>query len=132
VFAVFFRAESGRLLAAMLKNCRSKQAMRSIVFSGGLPPVTLMLHSTHVRMLNEALVALTVLAATLCGSGDGSGDDAMLVHRHLHMDLVINGIKRCFCEETLDIPVEVKVKNVSFISLRNLKRSNVTQIIYVC
>ena len=44
------RAESGRLLAAMLKNCRSKETMRSIVASGGLPPVTQMLHSTHVRL----------------------------------------------------------------------------------
>ena len=64
------------------------------------------------RMLNEALVALTVLAATFSGGEEAGGEDADLVHRHLHMDLIINGIKRCFCEEgtSLVVPVEVKVK----------------------
>ena len=95
----------------MLKNCRSKASMRSIVDNGGVASVTLMLHSTHVRMLNEAVVALTVLTATLCNDvSDDSDADATLIHRHLHIDLVINGIKRCFCEEALNVPPEVKVR----------------------
>ncbi len=62
-------------------------------------------------MLNEALVALTVLAATFSGGEEAGSEDADLVHRHLHMDLIINGIKRCFCEEgtSMVVPVEVKV-----------------------
>jgi hypothetical protein len=67
-------------------------------------------------MVNEALVALTVMTATLTCSGDA--DDAMLVHRHLHIDLVINGIKRCFCEPALNAPAEVKV-NGFFSSSKN-------------
>ena len=114
ILVIFHRAESSRLLAALLKNCRSRQTMRSIVFSGGLPPVTQMLHSNHVRMLNEAIVALTVMTATFAdetGNGSEMSDDATLIHRHLHMDLIINGIKRCFVDQgsTIVVPVEVKV-----------------------
>lgn len=87
------KAESGRLLAGMLKNCQSKQAMKNIMNMGGLPSVTVMLHSSHPRMLNEALVSLTTLAGSLAGSDDT--EDHHLVHRHLHTDLVINGVKKC-------------------------------------
>lgn len=87
------KAESGRLLAGILKNCQSKAGMRNVIRMGGLPSVTVMLHSSHARMANEALVALTTLTACLASSDDEG--DRELVHRHLHTDLVINGIKRC-------------------------------------
>ena len=58
--------------------------MRTIVDCGGLAHVTTMLTSSHVRMVNEALVAITILAAALDGD---------TVHRHLHTDLV-RGLER--------------------------------------
>ena len=36
-----------------------------MVSLGGVPHLTTMLMSSHVRMLNEALIALTVMAAVL-------------------------------------------------------------------
>ena len=42
----------------------------SVVSLGGVPHLTTMLMSSHVRMLNEALIALTVMAAVL-------GEDAV-------------------------------------------------------
>ena len=53
--------------------------MRNIVDCGGLAHVTTMLTSSHVRMVNEAIVSITILAATV---------DPTTVHRHLHTDLV--------------------------------------------
>ena len=71
--------------------------MENIVAVGGLAHVTTMLMSTHVRMLNEALISLSVLSVTL---------DADTVHAQLHTDLVINGIKKCL--ESESVPAEVK------------------------
>ena len=67
--------------------------MKNVMNLGGLPAVTVMLHSTHARMLNEALVSLTILSSTLASSDDTSDHD--LLHRHLHTDLTINAVKRC-------------------------------------
>merc|ERR1712008_232437 len=89
----------GRLLAGILKNCQSKKAMRNVINMGGLPSVTVMLHSSHARMLNEAIVALTTLTASLVASSVASSAedaaDQTLIHRHLHTDLVINGVIKC-------------------------------------
>ena len=71
--------------------------MESIVSLGGVAHLTTMLMSSHVRMLNEALIALTVVSAVL---------DENSVHTQLHTDLVINAIKRCV--GNADIPVEVR------------------------
>lgn len=95
------KAESGRLLAGILKNCKSSAAMRNVINMGGLPSITVMLHSSHARMLNEAVVALTTLTATLAASS--SSEDQDLVHRHLHTDLVINGVKKCLNNEELPV-----------------------------
>ena len=59
------KSEAARLLAALIKHSGSREVMTLIVDCGGLPHVTTMLMSSHVRMLNEAMIALTVLAATL-------------------------------------------------------------------
>ena len=75
----------------------------SIVSLGGVPHLTTMLMSSHVRMLNEALIALTVLAAVL---------DEAAVHAQLHTDLVINGVKRCL--GNADHPVEVRANACTF------------------
>ena len=63
----------------------------SVVSLGGVPHLTTMLMSSHVRMLNEALIALTVMAAVL-------GEDAVqaqgrdsTVARHLVL-LYLRGI----------------------------------------
>lgn len=90
--------------------------MMSIVSDGGILSPMLMLHSTHVRMINEAIVSLTVMTATLAASdaaeADDNNPDAEFIHRNLHIDLVINGIKRCFCDESLNVPFEVKVTDL--------------------
>ena len=67
---------------------------------GGLPSVTVMLHSSHARMLNEAIVSLTTLTASLASSEESS--DQALIHRHLHTDLVINGVIKCL--NNADLP----------------------------
>ena len=59
------KSESARLLAALIKHSGRRDVMALIVECGGLPHVTTMLMSSHVRMMNEAMIALTVLAATL-------------------------------------------------------------------
>jgi len=94
------KAESGRLLAGILKNCQSKKAMKNVINMGGLPSITVMLHSSHARMLNEAIVSLTTLTASLASSEETS--DQALVHRHLHTDLVINGVIKCL--NNADLP----------------------------
>lgn len=81
-----FKAESSRLVAALIKQSKSKEVMETIVGNGGLPSLTTMLVSPHLRMLNEALISLALVAITL---------DEETVHRHLHTDLVINAIKNC-------------------------------------
>ena len=49
---------------------RTPQVAESVVSLGGVPHLTTMLMSSHVRMLNEAIIALTVMAAVL-------GEDAV-------------------------------------------------------
>lgn len=88
------KAESGRLLAGILKNSHSRKAMKNVIKMGGLPSITVMLHSSHARMLNEAIVALTTMSASLAVSED-TPEDGNLIHRHLHTDLVINGLIKC-------------------------------------
>ena len=83
----------------------NKQVVDSIVSLGGVPHLTTMLMSSHVRMLNEALIALTVMAAVL---------DESSVHAQLHTDLVINGVKRCV--GNADHPVEVRANACTFAS----------------
>lgn len=102
------KAESGRLLAGILKNCKSSKGMINVVNLGGLPAVTVMLHSSHPRMLNEALVALSVLSASLVST------EPDLVHRHLHTDLVINGVKRCLNNK--ELPGEIKANAATLIT----------------
>jgi hypothetical protein len=64
------------------------------------------------RYVNEALLGLSVASAALTtGPCDETDENALLIHRHLHMDLVINGIKRILQEQDpLKIPVEIKVR----------------------
>ena len=124
------KAESGRLLAGILKNCQSKKAMRNVINMGGLPSVTVMLHSSHARMLNEAIVALTTLTASLAASSVTSSmassmasseaassvedaADQTLIHRHLHTDLVINGVIKCL--NNSDLPAGLHANGATFI-----------------
>jgi len=115
------KAESGRLLAGILKNCQSKKAMRNVINMGGLPSVTVMLHSSHARMLNEAIVALTTLTASLAASSVASSEassaedaaDQTLIHRHLHTDLVINGVIKCL--NNSDLPAGLHANGATFI-----------------
>jgi len=105
------KAESGRLLAGILKNCQSKKAMKNVINMGGLPSVTVMLHSSHARMLNEAIVSLTTLTASLASSEESS--DQALIHRHLHTDLVINGVIKCL--NNGDLPAGLHANGATFI-----------------
>jgi len=99
------KSEAARLMAAVVKNGKSKEVVESIVSLGGVAHLTTMLMSSHVRMLNEALIALTVVSVVL---------DENSVHAQLHTDLVINAIKRCVCNA--DIPVEVRSNACVFAS----------------
>ncbi len=51
------KAESARLLAALVKHSRSADVMRSIVALGGMPHLTTMIMSSHVKMVHEAIVS---------------------------------------------------------------------------
>ena len=55
----------------------------SVVSLGGVPHLTTMLMSSHVRMLNEAIIALTVMAAVL-------GEDA--VHAQERYSTIITNL----------------------------------------
>jgi hypothetical protein len=59
------KAETSRLLAALIKHSNSAEVRETVLSVGGLAHVTTMLLSSHVRMLNEAFVAISVLATTL-------------------------------------------------------------------
>ncbi len=93
--------------------------MRLAIEMGGLPSITVMLHSSHPRMANEALVSLTILTAALCSAdetlenGGDENPDFILVHRHLHTDLVINGVKKILQEPKF--PTEIKANAATFI-----------------
>jgi hypothetical protein len=51
------KAESARLIAAIVKHSKNTDIMASIVALGGLPHLTTMLMSSHVKMLHEAVVS---------------------------------------------------------------------------
>ena len=91
--------------------------MRNVINMGGLPSVTVMLHSSHARMLNEAIVALTTLTASLAASSEASSAedaaDQTLIHRHLHTDLVINGVIKCL--NNSDLPAGLHANGATFI-----------------
>ena len=87
--------------------------MRNVINMGGLPSVTVMLHSSHARMLNEAIVALTTLTASLAASSVEDAADQTLIHRHLHTDLVINGVIKCL--NNSDLPAGLHANGATFI-----------------
>ena len=62
------KAESGRLLAAIIKKGQNQKAMKNIIEMGGLPAITVMLHSSHPIMVNESLMSLTILTTTFANS----------------------------------------------------------------
>ena len=59
------KSEASRLLAGIIKNSFSTEVMSSVVDAGGLPAVTTMLMSSHNRMINEAMLTLTLLAGQM-------------------------------------------------------------------
>ncbi|TRY64288.1 hypothetical protein TCAL_10250 [Tigriopus californicus] len=103
------KSETARLLASLVKNSASSEVMIVIVDCGGLPHITTMITSSHVRMLNEGLVALTHLAAAL---------NPDTVHAQLHTDLIVNGIKNILNHDSH--PIEVK-QNALTLTLTLLK-----------
>ena len=117
--------------------------MKIIIECGGLPHIVFMLHSNHVVMLNEAIVALSIMASTFLQgytdeelqthlstkSEDTNKDnkdqedtsvltDPRTVSTQLHTDAVINGIKNCL--KNPDHPKEVKA-NAATLTLTLLK-----------
>ena len=104
------RAESGRLLASIIKKSQNKKAMKNIIELGGLPAITVMLHSSHPIMVNESLMALTILTTSFASSPDPQ--DPALIHQHLHTDLIINGVKKIINHE--DFPSELKANAATF------------------
>lgn len=68
-------------------------------------------------MLNEAIVALTTLTASLAASSEASSAedaaDQTLIHRHLHTDLVINGVIKCL--NNSDLPAGLHANGATFI-----------------
>ena len=120
------KAESGRLIAGLLKNCHSVKGMKNVMNMGGLPAVTVMLHSSHARMLNEALVSLTILSSALASSSDDGDHD--LLHRHLHTDLIINAVKRCLTNN--DLADGLKANAATFLkSLLQVRRQEFGQML---
>ena len=97
------------------------QVIRRVIECGGLPPVVMMLHSRHGVMLNEALTALTVMAAVMISTKDEEGFSYKdQVVRQLHTDAVINGVKTALKSAT--VPVEIKSNCLVFV--RNLLMVN--------
>ena len=119
--------------------------MKNIIECGGLPHIVFMLHSNHVVMLNEAIVALSIMSSTFLQgyteeelqthlsskSEDANQDDKVVDDEHksvlndprtvstqLHTDAVINGIKNCL--KNPDHPKEVKT-NEATLTLTLLK-----------
>jgi hypothetical protein len=64
------KIEGSRLLAALVKHCKSEQVMRNIISEGGVNLMASLLESEHVLLRNEALVALNLLATLRDGEGD--------------------------------------------------------------
>ena len=111
--------------------------MKNIIECGGLPHVVFMLHSNHVVMLNEAIVALTIMASTfiegytdeqlqqydgaVAANGDkvggSEGESGTLspftISSQLHTDAVINAVKNCL--KSPDHPKEVKANAATLI-----------------
>ncbi|XP_029687882.1 rap1 GTPase-GDP dissociation stimulator 1-like [Takifugu rubripes] len=58
------RGEACRLLAALIRHSRSPDVVRAVLHGGGVQHLISMATSEHVIMQNEALVALTIAAAT--------------------------------------------------------------------
>ena len=121
------------------------QIMKIIIECGGLPHIVFMLHSNHVVMLNEAIVALTIMSSTFLQgyseeelqthlssksedanqeskeAGDENKSvltDPRTVSTQLHTDAVINGIKNCL--KNPDHPKEIKA-NAATLTLTLLK-----------
>uniref|UniRef100_A0A674NEC6 Si:dkey-191g9.5 n=1 Tax=Takifugu rubripes TaxID=31033 RepID=A0A674NEC6_TAKRU len=65
------RGEACRLLAALIRHSRSPDVVRAVLHGGGVQHLISMATSEHVIMQNEALVALTIAAATDLGTGRG-------------------------------------------------------------
>ena len=109
------------------------QAMKNVIEMGGLPAITVMLHSSHPRMVNEAIVSLTILSAGLItksstDQAEPEDEDALLVHRHLHTDLVINGVKKCLNEAKF--PKEIRANTATFIlTLLKVRESEFKQML---
>ncbi|XP_074645613.1 rap1 GTPase-GDP dissociation stimulator 1-like [Tubulanus polymorphus] len=62
------KGEANRLLAWLIKNSKSTEVMSLILKHGGLPHLVAMTSSEHQVMLNEALLALTLLSSCVLGS----------------------------------------------------------------
>ena len=119
--------------------------MKIVIECGGLPHIVFMLHSNHVVMLNEAIVALSIMSSTFLQgyteeelqtqlsskSEYANQDDKVVDDEHksvlndprtvstqLHTDAVINGIKNCL--KNPDHPKEVKA-NAAALTLTLLK-----------
>ena len=117
------------------------QIMKIIIECGGLPHIVFMLHSNHVIMLNEAIMALTIMSSTFLQgytedelqthlsskSKDPNQEskedvgaenksvltDPQTVSSQLHTDAVINGIKNCL--KNPGHPKEVKANAITLI-----------------
>jgi hypothetical protein len=64
------KIEGSRLLAAVIKHCKSQEVMRVVVGEGGVKLAVSLLDPGHQESLkNEALVALTLLAVAREGEG---------------------------------------------------------------
>jgi hypothetical protein len=55
------RIEVGRLLSSLVRYGKSAEVNGSVIRTGGLPCLVLLLSSPHVQLQNEAMVALAVL-----------------------------------------------------------------------
>ncbi|XP_072164760.1 rap1 GTPase-GDP dissociation stimulator 1-B-like [Diadema setosum] len=72
--------EATRLLASLIKHSGSTQVMETIVQHGGLPRLVAMVMSEHALMQNEALVALTLIAASHLDFSESGLLESNLLH----------------------------------------------------
>ena len=100
------KSESSRLLAAIVKNAASKPVCQSMAEVGCLAVITPMLNSQHLKMKNEALMSLSIVATVL---------DENQVHAHLHTDLVVNSVRKCIIGDK-NIPEELKKNAITLIN----------------
>ncbi|XP_046392857.1 rap1 GTPase-GDP dissociation stimulator 1-B [Ischnura elegans] len=102
------QGEANRLIAWLIKNSKTESVMNTILDAGGLPFLVNMVTAEHAVMQNEALLALTLLTATLV-SKQSVADGLLKADIGNRIEsLLTNGRKKKDDAKDTSIPEEVK------------------------